>query len=223
IPIQAPYDRIKAAEHEAVAANKTRLARQCEKHYIRYRLHAHDDQWDKDILIRESRFADLVLLSGELFYSDIDSRQPNAYLHEVLHAAECPVMVIPENFKQCDHVFMAYDGSKDSLFAIKQFGYLFPKFTNLPTEMVYVRDEASDGIPDLERLRHYTKLHFDAMGFSKLHFQASHYFPTWIGEHKNVLLVAGSYGRSAISYLAKRSFAEQVIHEHKLPVFIAHP
>jgi len=36
------------------------------------------------------------------------------------------------------------------------------------------------------------------------------------------LLVAGSYGRSAVSDLFHSSFAEQVIHEHKMPVFIAH-
>lgn len=222
IPIQAPYDRIREREHETVMANKALLARQCEKYHIRFRLHTNDEQWDKDLLVKESRFADLILLSGELFYADINPRQPNIYLHETLHGAECPVLVIPEDYKQCDHLFMAYDGSKESLFAIKQFCYLFPQLTDLPTEMVYIRDESGDGIPDLEHLRQYTRLHFDAMGFSKLHFKAAHYFATWIGERKHVMLVAGSYGRNPFSYLAKKSFAEEVIHEHKIPVFIAH-
>lgn len=223
IPVQAPYDRIREREHDILETHKALLATQCAKHNIRFRLHPHDRQWDKDLLVKESRFSDLILLSGESFYADIDARQPNVYLHEALHAAECPVMLIPENYRQCDHIYMAYDGSRESLFAIKQFCYLLPGMTDLPTEMLYVREEGSDGIPDLEHLRHYTRLHFDAMGFSKLHFKASHYFATWIGEHKNVLLVAGAYGRSSVSYLARKSFAEQVIHEHKLPVFIAHP
>jgi len=220
--VQAPYDRIREREHEVMAANKESFARQCEQHNIRYQVHAHDGQWDKDLLVGESRFADVLLLSGELFYADINLKQPNVYLREALCAAECPVMIIPEEYKQCSHVYMAYDGSKESLFAIKQFTYLFPQLTELPTEMLYVRDEPQDTIPDLERLRQYTRQHFDAMGFSKLHFSASHYFATWIGEKKDVLLVSGSYGRSPFSYLAKHSFAQQVISGHRMPVFIAH-
>ena len=222
IVVQAPYDRIREREHEVMAANRSSFSRQCEQHHIRYQVHARDGQWDNDILVGESRFADVLVLSGELFYADINLRQPNVYLREALYSAECPVVIVPEDYKQCERVFMAYDGSKESLFAIKQFCYLFPQMTDLPTEMLYVRDEPEDNIPDLDRLRQYTRQHFDAMGFSKLHFKASHYFSTWIGAKKDVLLVTGSYGRSPFSYLAKHSFAEQVISEHKIPLFIAH-
>jgi hypothetical protein len=223
IPIPGPYLRLEEKEQEAVAANKAIFAKQCKEHHIRWRIHDHDQQWDKNLLVAESRFADLILLSGELFFADINLRQPNSYLQEALHAAECPILVVPEDYKQCDQLFIAYDGSKESLFAVKQFGYLFPQYTDLPSEVVYIRDEATDEIPDLDHLKYYTRLHFSAIGFSKLHFKAAHYFATWIGERKHVLLITGSYSRSAFSYVAKRSFAEQVIHEHKLPVFIAHP
>lgn len=222
LPVQAPYDRIREREHEVMIHNKALFAQQCEKHFIHYTIHKHDGQWDKNTLVKESRFSDVLVLSGELFYADINVNQPNIYLYETLCAAECPILVIPEDYKQCEHVFMAYDGSKESLFAIKQFCYLFPQLTDLPTEMIFCRDEQSDGIPDIEELRQYTRQHFDAMGFSKLHFNASHYFATWVGEHKHVMLVSGSYGRSPFSYLSKRSFAAEVIHEHKIPVFIAH-
>ena len=222
LPMKAPYDRLREREHEIMSANKELFATQCERHHIQYKILPCDEQWDKAILVKESRFSDVLLLSGELFYADISLQQPNVYLNEALCGAECPVLVIPEDFKQCDHLLMGYDGSRESLFAIKQFCYLFPHLTDLPTEMVYARDESSEDIPDLERLRQYTRQHFDAMGFSKLPFKAGHYFATWIGEKKHAMLVSGSYGRSTFSYLAKRSFAEQVIHEHKIPVFIAH-
>ena len=222
LPVQAPYERLRHREHEIMEANKAFFVTQCENHYINYKILPYDEQWDKSILVKESRFSDVLLLSGELFYSDISARQPNTYLNEALCGTECPVLVIPEGYKQCDHLLMAYDGSKESLFAIKQFCYLFPQLTDLPTEMVYARDEPSDDIPDLERLRQYTRQHFDAMGFAKLQFKAAHYFATWIGEKKHTMLVSGSYGRSPFSYLAKHSFAQEVIHEHKIPLFIAH-
>jgi hypothetical protein len=108
------------------------------------------------------------------------------------------------------------------MFAMKQFSYLFPQFTDLPAEIVYIKDENSTSIPDLEHLRRYARVHFESMAFSKLHFKASRYFATWISEHKQVMLITGAYGRSPFSYLTKRSFAEQVVHEHKIPVFICH-
>lgn len=222
LPVQAPYDRLVQTEKEVVQGNKAAFARHCDEHYIRYKIHENDGQWDKEVLVKESRFADLILLSGELFYSEIPAKQPNFLLQEALQAAECPVMIIPENYVQCDHLFFAYDGSKESLYAIKQFAYLFPQMTDMPCEMVYVRDEPTTTIPDIEHLRQFTKAHFSCISFSKLQFRAAHYFSTWISEKKHVMLVSGSYGRNSFSYLAKRSFVEKVIHEHKLPLFIAH-
>ena len=89
----------------------------------------------------------MVVLSGELFYAGLDNEQPNTFLMEALHACECPVMVIPENYT-----------------------------------------------PPQQGL----------------------------SEKKHVLMVSGSFGRSPFSYTIKHSFSEQVIHDHKVPVFIAH-
>jgi len=222
IPGTAIYDRLKARERNISEINKTEFSMGCEKFYIKYHIHPSEGEWDKDIFARESRFSDLIILSGEAFFSDITPGQPNPFLQEALHAAECPVMILPENFVEFQHVVIAYDGSKDSLFALKQFCYLFPRFTDLPTEVVYVRDENSGEIPDIDVLRQYTRLQFQSLNFSKLHFKAARYFATWIGEKDKTLLVSGSFGRSPFSYVAKQSFAEQVIHDHKMPIFIAH-
>ena len=40
--------------------------------------------------------------------------------------------------------------------------------------------------------------------------------------NKNAMLISGSFGRSAISQLLRRSFAEGVIEQRNMPVFIAH-
>jgi hypothetical protein len=115
---------------------------------------------------------------------------------------------------------MAYDGSSESIYAIKQFCYLFPDLIDLPTEIVYIHEDAGHSIPDLECLQQFTRLKFDSMSFSKLNFNAAEYFSNWISGKKNVLLVSGSFGRSTLSYIVKRSFAEDIIHDHQLPVFI---
>jgi hypothetical protein len=176
----------------------------------------------KSLFIKESRFADLILISGESFYAETDNRQPNQYLRQALHDAECPVLVIPEYFAAIQHVFMAYDGSRESIYAIKQFCYLFPYLVDLPTEFVYIHEDAGHAIPELESLQQFTRLKFDCLNYAKLQFNASDHFAEWIREKKNVLLVAGSFGRSKLSYIGKRSFVQDVIHDHELPVFIAH-
>jgi hypothetical protein len=222
LPILAPFDRLMSKAHDSVSENKALFSLQCVQHYISYHIHENHDRWDKDLLVKESRYADLIVLSGELFYADINLPQPNICLHEALQCTECPILVIPESYQPCEHLFFAFDASKESMFAMKQFSYLFPQLTDLPAEAVYIKDEHSDAIPDLEHLRRYARLHFESMGFSKLQFKASRYFATWIAEHKQVMLITGSYGRSSLSYLTKRSFAGQVVHDHKIPVFISH-
>jgi hypothetical protein len=217
-----PFLELEDNEKKVIAQHKAVFARQCEQCHIRYSLHDNDDEWNKNLLIRESRFADLILISGENFYPETDNRQPNQFLREALHHAECPVLVIPENFKTVQHLFMAYDGSRESIYAIKQFCYLFPGLIDLPTEIVYVIEDAGHTIPDLESLQQFTRLKFDSMSFSKLNFTATDHFSNWASGKNNALLVSGSFGRSTLSYIAKRSFSEDIIHNHQLPVFIAH-
>jgi len=217
-----PFLELEENEKEVIAQHKSMLARQCDKQHIPCSLHHNDGEWNKDLLIKESRFADLILISGEYFHSETNKSQPNPYLRETLHHAECPVLVIPENFTGIQHLFMAYDGSRESIFAIKQFCNLFPSLTDLPTEVLYINDEAGKTIPEFESLQQFTRLKFGSMSFSKLHFNAAEYFATWINEKKNVLLVSGSFARSTLSYMGKRSFAEDIIRDHQLPVFIAH-
>ncbi len=219
----APIMEFEDNEKEWLSAHKTLFARQCEEQYIPYSIHENDEEWNNGLLVKESRFADVILISGQLFFAETGNRQPNHYLLEALHDAECPVVVIPEDFSTLQHLFIAYDGSRESLYAIKQFCYLFPALTDLPTEILYVHEGGSDHIPDLEPLQQFTRLKFNSMSFSKLHFNAAEYFATWIGEKQDVLLISGSFGRSSASYLGKRSFSENIIRAHRVPIFIAHP
>jgi hypothetical protein len=215
-----PTDHAALAEKEVVAVHKALFSSQCEQYHIPYSLHDNDREWDKDLLQKESRFADLILISGAFFYAGTDNN--SQYLREVLYSAECPVLLVPENFTTIQHLFMAYDGSRDSLYALKQFCYLFPDLTDLPTEILYLNEATSDDIPDLASLKQFTRAKFDCMSFSRLHFNANDYLASWISEKKNALLVSGSFGRSPVSYIGQRSFSEDVIREHQLPVFIAH-
>ncbi|MBS1667516.1 MAG: universal stress protein [Bacteroidetes bacterium] len=222
IPIAKPYMKLEENEKRLVNESKKKFIAECDTNHIAYMVNAEAEEWDRELMIKETLFSDIVVISEELFCSDVMSYQPNAYMKELLHGSECPAMVVPENFKAPERIVVAYDGKKESVLALKQFGYLFPEFTELPTEFVYIKNEKNNDIPNLGLLREYTKIHFNSPGVEKLHFEAKEYFTTWAEAKKNILLIAGSYGRSAVSDLMHRSFAEEVIHEHKIPLFIAH-
>jgi hypothetical protein len=129
---------------------------------------------------------------------------------------------VPENFKYIERIAIAYDGEKESMHAIKQFVYLFPDLTELPTEIVHIKEETSDDVPNRDLLREYTFSHFQSQYTSKLHFDPKKYFISWLEEKKNVLLIAGSFSRSSFSNNMRKSFAEKIIAEHTCPIFIAH-
>ncbi len=222
IPVSEPYTKLKENEKMLVMKSQEQFSTECEKHGIKYQIHPYEGSWDKELFIKESRFADLVIISEELFCLDALNIQPNYFMEETLRGSECPVMVVPEQFKEIERLAVAYDGGKESMFALKQFVYLFPDYVDLPADFVHIKSELGTEIPDRGLLQEYTKTHFESLNASRLHFDPKKYFSSWLENRKNVLLITGSYSRSAFSNLFNRSFADCVITSHACPIFIAH-
>ncbi|HWB27164.1 MAG TPA: hypothetical protein VG738_16925 [Chitinophagaceae bacterium] len=193
----------------------------CEKHGIEYRVHTDMQPDIFPALKKETRFADLMLLSSQLFYSNLAEKQPNSYTKTVLHEAECPVLLVPEDYKQPAKIVLSYDGSEESVYAIKQFAYVFPSWCNLEAQLVYVTDKAEE-IPDLADIEEFASRHFPGLTISRLSFNAKEFFSLWMSGDQDAMLVTGSFSRSGISALLKKSFSEEVIELSGVPVFIAH-
>lgn len=140
-----------------------------------------------------------------------------------MHYAECPIMIIPEKFDYPKSIILAYDGSPSSVYAIKQFSYLYPMLSDLDTLLVYASDRNEDDFPDYSYIEEFATRHFKNLTFFKLNADPKKYFDTWIEDVGKAWLVSGSYGRSSFSEVFKRNFVQDIIMEHKLPVFIAHP
>jgi len=208
-------------ETEKVKQNIEHFESLCRKNKIEYRVHK--DFYDFAIpeLKRESRFADILILGSESFYSNIGTNEPNEYFKDALEVAECPVLIVPEKFDFPQNTILAYDGSASSVFAIKQFSYLFPGLCDNPTQLVAVQDE-EENLPDEQNIEELASRHFSDLSIQKLDVEPRKYFSTWFNERKATMLVSGSFGRSFFSQLFKKSFVSDVIKEHKLPVFLAH-
>ena len=144
------------------------------------------------------------------------------YLQEVLRYSECPVLVVPEQYRFPDNTILAYDGSEASAYAIKQFAYIFPELVKNEAALVYAGSKETDGIPDESSIMELATQHYRKITSYRLDVNPKKYFSTWVSENKGAILVAGSFSRSSISQMFKKSFAKDILLDHQIPLFIAH-
>jgi len=219
-PLYIPI--VEAGDEEGVAKNIAKFESMCQKNGIDYRVHNDNNDFALPELKKETWFADLLIVGGENFYENLGTGEPNEYLKDTLHGVECPVIVVPEKFEFPTNNILAYDGSESSVYAIKQFSYLFPEFANNNTLLVYAKEEGENRIPEEVFIEELAARHFPDLSISKLNFDPKKHFASWLNEKKATIVVSGSYGRSSFSRLVKKSFIAEVIKNHKLPVFITH-
>jgi hypothetical protein len=156
-----------------------------------------------------------------MFYKNLGKENLNPYLKYAMHEAECPVLIVPENFEFPTSNILAYNGDETSIFAIKQFKYLFPELCKHKTMLLYASEKNAE-IPHLSYIEEYAAISFPGYETCEVNFDAKKYFATWISEKKGTILITGSFGRSEFSELFKQSFVTEVLIEHYIPVFIAH-
>ncbi len=210
------------SETELITTNIKKFEKLCIANGIDYRVHKDFTNFALPELKKESCYADLLIIGTESFYKSIGTGSPNEYLENTLREVDCPVILVPEKFDFPESFIMAYNGSKEAVFAIKQFAYLFPEFTDKETVLVYAHDNVEKDIPDKVQIEELAARHFNKLSLLKMNLNPKNYFSKWVIEKKSAMLISGSYGRSGLSQLFKKSFVRDVIADHRLPVFIAH-
>ncbi|HET9056244.1 MAG TPA: universal stress protein [Chitinophagaceae bacterium] len=213
---------LEKADEEAIKENIHHFEEICRKKGIEYRIHKDDELFALEELVKETRFADLLIISGENFYSNVGEKQPNDYMQRVLHKSECPVIIVPEAYEPPRFIILAYDGGEDSVYAIKQFAYLFPELCNKEVVLLYANHKEED-LPERDRMSELAARHFSNLTLQKADIaDPRKSFHKWIGNKQNSILVSGSFARSGFSESIKKSFIFETIADHKVPVFVAH-
>lgn len=179
----------------------------------------------KDIILNESRYADFIIASPLLAF-DGEQNVPTAFIKEILSEAECPVLLSPELHLPIDEIIVAYDGSKSSVFALKQFCYQLPALcTKKVTILSVVEGEKEEPASRDTLISDWINVHCSDVKFVTLRGNARDvlfsYFMEIHGE-KRILLVAGAFGRNALSRFFKPGSTELVLKTVDIPVFIAH-
>lgn len=196
----------------------------CSKAGIHFSIHR-----DRGIAIndlkRESMFADLMVINEFETFSKYKQESPTRFMKDLLGDVQCPVLVVPDNFKAVEKIVLLYDGGPSSLYAVKMFSYLFGSFMDVPVEVFTVKDHsnASSRLPNNKLMREFIKRHFPKASYTIVKGIAEKQIVGHLRKYKeNELVVLGAYRRSELSRWFKTSMADTLMKELDTPLFIAH-
>ncbi len=184
-------------------------------------------QGDKGVtletLIRESRYADLIVADVAATFSWKREDIPTRFIKEMIIAAECPVITAPSRFEGIDEIIFTYDESRSAVFAIKQFTYLFPELHTCKATILNVSVPGKLPVDNELKLKEWLQMHYSHIDTQTLEeeHETSRLLGQLLGETK-VFIVMGAFGRSRLSGMFMPSHATPVIKMVSQPVFICH-
>ncbi|WP_157986593.1 universal stress protein [Chitinophaga alhagiae] len=174
-------------------------------------------------VLKESRFADLIMLHHTTSFSAVSDSNPPRFVKNVLAAAECPVMILPDKVIRIQEIIFAYNGSSSSMYAIRQFTQLFPELSDMPVNIVYVIENGNKSIPGETLLQEYLAAHYDDIRYTVLEGDPATEFLAMLYYRNDCVVTYGAYSRSGLSNFFHRSDADSVLSTINIPVFITHP
>ncbi|WPQ60459.1 universal stress protein [Chitinophaga sancti] len=208
--------------HERDAA-VDRFENACKDAGIAYMVHR-DKQLAVRDLLKESRYADLLLIDASESMTRYTEESPTHFVREILAGTRCPVLLLPRHFTDIRRVYWLHDGSPVSIYAFKMFNYILPVLSELPLDVLSAKMPGEEGIEaDKLLIKELVSLHAPHAGFISLTGQPDLEIPLFLRKQdKESLLILGAYQRNALSMLFKASMADLLVKEHQWPLFIAH-
>ena len=206
---------------EIVARNVDYFRNLCAQNDIACSIHQSDAKRIVTAIKLETRYADLLLIEGKTFYENLGKDTQQDYVTNVLHEAECPVIIVPENFHAPESLIFAYDGSEQSVFAIKQFHYLFPFYTDLHALLVYFASKEKQ-LPERQNIHELLDCYYKNTVITKMNIRNREEIAGWLQANRNIMFVCGSYGRNVLRELFHHSFASAITTQSQQLLFIAH-
>lgn len=207
--------------NETIRNNIAIFKEACERRSTRHTVHINSGDPAKE-MIRESRYADLLVIDPETSFRKKFEGTPTAFVKDVLKDVECPVVIAPESFEGIEEIVFTYDGSKSAMFAIKQFTYLFPKLDDKKVTLLHVDEDNLVSAEQKERLKEWVSSHYSSVGFETLKGDSKTELLSSLMRRTNAFVVMGAYGRNALSQFFESSHADLLIKTINRAIFIAH-
>lgn len=168
----------------------------------------------------ETLFADLLLMSADTF-SKGDEPIPSAFVKQMVHDSACPVILTPESFERIDNIVFCYDGGRASLFAIKQFAYLFPQLRSQRVKVISLAAEPPQPA-EQARVTRWLGYHFSDVEWIAQGAEAAEALFHYLLKKKDDFVVMGSYGHGLLTSFFEPDYDTCTLRTTSLPIFIAH-
>ena len=175
-------------------------------------------------VLKESRFSDLLLVNISLDILESRNAHLSSLVKELLIYSRCPVLIIPENLKEIESIYFTFDNSDSSIYAIKQFTYLFENLKEVPVTVLSVIESDSDEeLPEKKRLTQYLSGHYRSWNFHILRGRPENELLIELMYRQNAIVTFGAFGRNRVSRMLHPGDSERVTERIDIPVFITHP
>jgi hypothetical protein len=179
---------------------------------------------DLEEIIKESRFSDLMLVNLSLSAFGNKDQQMSSLVKEMLSYCQCPVLITPDTMQEIQRVYFTYNGSYSSVYAIRQFCYLFENLKKVPiTVLSVLESEREEEVPEKKRLIQYLSRHFKSWDFRILKGRPENELLIELMYHQNAIVTFGAFSRNRVSKMLHPSDSEKVTEGINIPVFITHP
>lgn len=211
-------------ENEKIRLNIKLFKHHCEEKGVHHKVHL-----DKGVplqeLLKESVFSDFIIIDSHTSFFSLSDKSPSPFLKDFLADSQCPVLIVPHEYRFFDKVVFCYDGSPSSAYAMKMFSYLLGSLEDLKVTVLSVNEQSSNHLKEAPNIKDLIHVHFKNATYEILHGNNAeesllNYLKTSAAEHS--MVVMGAYGRNALSRFLHQSLSNKVIEQTNLPVFITH-
>ncbi len=173
-------------------------------------------------LMRETIYADLLVISADETFTRFTEAPPTRFIRDLLSGVQCPMLIVPVEYKALEKVVMLYDGAPSSVFAIKMFTTTLPEINKLPAEVITVKEEDLH-LPENKLMKEFMKRHNPRAQYTVLNGEPEAAILERLRQHgESTLVVLGAYQRSTVSRWFRNSMADTIQKHLKCPLFIAH-
>lgn len=194
----------------------------CKEAGIKFKVHQ-DKGVPADELVRESAFADIIVTGIKTYFSNITNDDGDSVVNELLENAHCPVWIVPDEIKRIDEIVFAYDGLESSVWAIKQFTYLYgEQMKDKAFTLLSIKTNEADEIENEKIILEYTKVHYPDIRFINRVGKVEDEIPYFVKTSSNAALVLGMQHRNFFSRIFNPGHTKNLLQASSLPVFIAH-
>jgi len=175
-------------------------------------------------LKHESIYADLLIIDSKETLTHYIEKLPTRFIRDLLGDAQCPVLIVPRQYKPIQKILLLYDGEPSSVHAIKMFSYLLPQLKDLQTEVISVNPvDSTLQLPDNKLMKEFVKCHYPNADYTIMRGRAEDEIVKYLKKSlQNSLVVLGAYRRNTVSRWFRESMADVLMKEVNLPLFIAH-